>query len=49
VPMLLSLSISGISFVGADVGGFSGNPSAELFIRWYQVNLLEMAFENILS
>ena len=28
VPMLLSLGISGMPFVGADVGGFFGNPDA---------------------
>ena len=35
-PMLLSISVAGLSFVGADVGGFFGDPSAELFTRWYQ-------------
>eukprot|EP00475_Leptophrys_vorax_P017022 TRINITY_DN23539_c0_g5_i1.p1 TRINITY_DN23539_c0_g5~~TRINITY_DN23539_c0_g5_i1.p1 ORF type:complete len:429 (-),score=-0.63 TRINITY_DN23539_c0_g5_i1:246-1418(-) len=36
VPMLLSLGLSGMAFVGADVGGFFGNPDAELLLRWYQ-------------
>jgi alpha 1,3-glucosidase len=36
IPMLLSLSISGMSFSGADVGGFFGNPTKELYIRWHQ-------------
>jgi alpha 1,3-glucosidase len=35
--MCLSLSVAGISFCGADVGGFFKNPDPELFIRWYQV------------
>lgn len=35
-PMCLSLAISGISFCGADVGGFFKNPDRELFIRWNQ-------------
>lgn len=35
-PMLLSLAVAGITFAGADVGGFFGNPSAELLARWYQ-------------
>ena len=35
-PMCLSLAISGISFCGADVGGFFKNPEAELFVRWNQ-------------
>ena len=36
VPMLLSINIAGLSFAGADVGGFFGEPSPELFTRWYQ-------------
>ena len=37
IPMCLSLSVAGISFCGADVGGFFRNPDSELFTRWYQV------------
>lgn len=37
IPMLLSLGLSGVPFVGADVGGFFGRPTAELLVRWYQV------------
>jgi len=37
LPMLLTLGLSGLTFSGADVGGFFGNPDAELMIRWYQV------------
>ena len=36
IPMLLTLSLSNYAFVGADVGGFFGNPEPELLIRWYQ-------------
>ena len=36
-PMCLSLAIGGMSFCGADVGGFFNNPDKELLIRWYQV------------
>ena len=32
-PMLLSLSVAGIPFVGADVGGFFGNPDPALLVR----------------
>jgi len=35
-PMLLTLGISGLPFSGADVGGFFGNPDAELLTRFYQ-------------
>nr|ATU82887.1 secreted Glucosidase-like protein [Pristhesancus plagipennis] len=36
IPMCLSLAIAGMSFCGADVGGFFKNPDRELFTRWYQ-------------
>ena len=35
-PMLLTQGIAGFAFSGADVGGFFGNPSTELLVRWYQ-------------
>ena len=35
--MLLTLSVAGVPFVGADVGGFFGNPTPALLVRWYQV------------
>jgi len=37
VPMLLSMSLCGLSFVGSDVGGFVGDPEPELMVRWYQL------------
>lgn len=37
IPMLLTLSVTGITHSGADVGGFFKNPDAELLVRWYQV------------
>jgi alpha 1,3-glucosidase len=37
VPMLLTNGIAGMTFAGADVGGFFGNPSPEMLVRWYQV------------
>lgn len=36
IPMILANNIAGYPFVGADVGGFFGNPSKELLTRWYQ-------------
>lgn len=36
IPQLLGMGISGLGFVGVDVGGFAGTPSAELFTRWLQ-------------
>jgi alpha-glucosidase len=42
--MLLNMSVSGIPFVGADIGGYSGNPSPELFGRWMQAGALMPLF-----
>lgn len=40
IPMLTNLSVSGVPFIGADVGGFAGNPSGELYARWLQAAAL---------
>ncbi|HEX8188823.1 MAG TPA: TIM-barrel domain-containing protein [Pyrinomonadaceae bacterium] len=40
IPMLLNLGVSGVPLVGSDVGGFSGNPSPELYARWLQAAAL---------
>lgn len=37
LPMLMTLGVTGLPFSGADVGGFFGNPDAELLTRWYQL------------
>ncbi|XP_073495193.1 neutral alpha-glucosidase C isoform X2 [Phyllobates terribilis] len=44
VPMLLTLSVAGISFCGADVGGFVGDPDTELLVRWYQAGSFQPFF-----
>ncbi|CAJ0962009.1 unnamed protein product, partial [Mesorhabditis belari] len=44
VPMLLQLSVAGIPFVGADVGGFFGNPDEQLLLRWYQAGAYQPFF-----
>jgi len=38
LPMILGLSLSGHCFSGSDIGGFSGDPSAELYLRWFQMS-----------
>ena len=39
IPMCLTLGVSGLTFSGADVGGFFGNPDTELLTRWYQLGI----------
>ena len=46
VPMLLSINMPGLSFAGADVGGFFGEASAELFTRWYQAGAFTPFFRG---
>lgn len=45
-PMLLSLNTAALSFVGADVGGFFGNPDAELITRWMQAGAYQPFFRG---
>lgn len=40
------LSISGISFVGSDIGGFTGTPDGELFTRWIQLGVFSPLFRT---
>jgi len=43
---VLNLGLSGISFVGADVGGFNGSPSPDLLTRWTQLAAFGPFFRN---
>jgi alpha-glucosidase len=40
LPMLCNMGLSGVGFVGSDIGGFAGNATAELYARWIQVGIL---------
>ena len=44
--LLNSMGISGIPYVGMDIGGFIGNPSPELFIRWLSLAVYSPLFRN---
>ncbi|MFT3770715.1 MAG: glycoside hydrolase family 31 protein [Minicystis sp.] len=46
VPMLLGMGLSGLPFVGSDVGGYSGGATAELFARWMQVGSFSPFFRG---
>jgi alpha-glucosidase len=37
VACVLGLGLSGQPYAGPDVGGFSGRPGPELFVRWFQL------------
>lgn len=39
LPTVLSLNTVSMPYVGADVGGFFGDPSKELLVRWYQLGI----------
>lgn len=38
VATVVGLGLSGIPYSGPDIGGFQGNPSAELYLRWFQMS-----------
>lgn len=44
--MIQRLSASGVSFCGADTGGFLGHPTPELFCRWMQMAAFHLFFRN---
>jgi alpha-glucosidase len=46
IPMLANMSVSGVPFVGADVGGFNDMPSGELYARWLQAAALTPFFRS---
>ena len=44
--MLPSLNMCGFIYTGADCGGFNGNASRELVIRWMQLSVFTPLFRN---
>jgi alpha-glucosidase len=43
---LLNLGLSGISFVGDDIGGFNGSPPPDLLTRWIEVGAFNPMFRD---
>jgi alpha-glucosidase len=41
-----SLGISGVALTGVDIGGFSGNPTPELMVRWNSIGVYTPMFRN---
>lgn len=46
IRILQGLGLSGVSFIGTDVGGFMGTPTPELYARWMQVGALSPFFRT---
>ncbi len=44
--MVLNLGVSGISMVGADVGGFGSSPSPDLLTRWVELAAFSPLFRD---
>jgi len=40
IATVLGLGLSGVPYSGSDVGGFSGVPDDELYLRWLQMSVL---------
>ncbi|HTG58727.1 MAG TPA: glycoside hydrolase family 31 protein [Terriglobia bacterium] len=39
LPELMTMGLSGLTFAGADIGGFALSPSAELYTRWLEAGV----------
>ena len=46
VRMVNALGITGMSLVGVDIGGFTGDPTPELMVRWNSLGVYTPMFRN---
>jgi len=46
MTMAMNMALSGVSFFGADVGGYIGSPSSSLMVRWHQLGAFLVFFRN---
>ncbi len=46
IAEIVSLNLSGVSFCGADIGGFGANCTGELLIRWTEMGVFMPLFRN---
>jgi alpha-glucosidase len=46
IHQLINLGLSGFSYAGADVGGFTGGPSPELMTRWFEIAAFTPIFRD---
>lgn len=46
LPQLQNMGLSGMAWVGVDVGGFEGDVTAELLTRWMEFGIFQPFFRN---
>ena len=46
IPQLANLGLSGMPFVGTDIGGFGSDTTKELLIRWVQLGIFSPLCRN---
>lgn len=46
IPQLCNLSLSGMGYVGTDIGGFGSDTTSELLARWVQMGCFSPLFRN---
>lgn len=46
IPQLCNLGLSGMAFVGTDIGGFGGDTTPELMARWIEVGIFSPLCRN---
>ncbi|WP_343616529.1 TIM-barrel domain-containing protein [Novosphingobium sp.] len=46
VHQLINLGLSGFAWAGADIGGFTGGPSADLLTRWFEIGAFTPIFRD---
>lgn len=46
MPMCMGMGLSGVPFVGTDVGGFTEDGDGELLVRWTQLGVFTPFFRN---
>lgn len=46
IPQMCNMGMSGMGFIGTDVGGFGSDCTPELFARWMQIGCFSPLFRN---